>query len=262
MTDVNVWLSKTTKRVNRWVLQHHHSSSTILRSQLVWPLVFTAEYLRQDHIYPCDWRNQRLDLVPCSVHLMHLYIFNFHSRTFTSVLLLYACASVMHLSASSHYGGPGVISERRHSDPAMGRADTVTGQVYTPTPLQNVNYLIRFAETASGRRKRVRGPVCGTRTSVRGSRRGRFWSVAPYRAVWSLILAADFALGRNSMWRGWEQNWTVLFSPPLFLSSTVLSLSFTLSLHSTICKCCRCTVERKTWAVFEKTVLWEGSFQG
>ncbi len=107
---------------------------------------------------------------------------------------------------------------------------TVTGQVYTPTPLQNVNYLIRFAETASGRRKRVRGPVCGTRTSVRGSRRGRFWSVAPYRAVWSLILAADFALGRNSMWRGWEQNWTVLFSPPLFLSSTMFYLSLSHSL--------------------------------
>ncbi len=110
---------------------------------------------------------------------------------------------------------------------------TVTGQVYTPTPLQNVNYLIRFTETASGRRKRVRGPVCGTRTSVGGSRRGSFRSVAPYRAVWSLIPAADFALGRNSMWRGWERNWTVLFSPPLFLSSTVLSLSFTFSLHST-----------------------------
>lgn len=141
MTDANVWLSKTTKRVNRWVLQHYHSSSTILRSQLGWPLVFTAEYLRQYHIYPCDWQNQRVDFVPCSVHLMHLYIFNFHSRTFTSVLLLYACASVMHLSASSHYGGPGVISERRHSDPGMGRADTRGTQWqarYTPPPLSRM----------------------------------------------------------------------------------------------------------------------------
>lgn len=164
MTVANVWLLKITKRVNRWVLQHCHSSSTILRSQLGWPLVFSTEYTRQFQIYAFDWQNQQVDL-------MHLYIFNFHSRTFTSVLLLFACASMMRLSASGHYGGPRVISERRHSDPAMGRADTRGTQWqarYKLPSLQNVNYLIRFAETASGRRKRVRGPACGTRTSVGG----------------------------------------------------------------------------------------------
>lgn len=220
------------------------------------------KYLGQFHISLCDWQKSaggfRARHCPPNA-LVHFQFLFAHSHL---ALLLYACASVMHLSASSHYEGPGVISERRHSDPAMGRADmqgTLWQARYTPPPLQNVNYLIRFAETASGRRKRVRGPACGTRTSVGGSRRGCFRSVAPYRAVWSLIPAADFALGRNSLWRGWEQDWTVLLSRPLSFSSALfyLSLSHTHFLHSIICKFCGCIVEGKTWAVF-----WEDDSVG
>ncbi len=241
MTDVNVWLSKTTKRVNRWDLQLYHSSSTILRSQLRWPLVFTTEYLRQYHIYPM-WLTKSAG--GFHVHLMHLYIFKLPFAHFhLSAIAVCLCFRDAFISQQLLWRPGGNIRAEafRSNHGESGYAGhTVTGQVYTPTPLQNVNYLIRFTETASGRRKRVRGPVCGTRTSVGGSRRGSFRSVAPYRAVldpWFLLLISHWA--GNSTWRGWERNWTVLFSPPLFLSSTCFISLFHILSSQHICKCCR-----------------------
>ncbi len=133
------------------------------------------------------------------VHLMHLYIFNFHSRTFTSVLLLYACASVMHLSASSYYGGPGgnIRAEAfRSNHGESGYAGhTVTGQVYTPTPLQNVNYLIRFTETASGRRRECGGQCVGLGQAlggVGGAVSGASLRTEPFDP-WFLLLISHWA---------------------------------------------------------------------
>lgn len=93
------------------------------------------KYIGQFHISLCDWQKSAggFRAMHCPPNaLVHFQFLFAHSHL---ALLLYACASVMHLSASSHYEGPGVISERRHSDPAMGRVDmqgTLWQARYTP----------------------------------------------------------------------------------------------------------------------------------
>lgn len=113
-----------------------------------------------------------------------------------------------------------------HEDSGCARS-AVTGQVHPPT-YKNVNYLIRFGETASERR-RVQGPVRGTQSV--GGRAGKavLLSTEPFDP-WFLLLISHW----NSTWRGREQDWTVLFSPPLTLS---IALGFISLFHTFSAQC-------------------------